>query len=421
MPAAAADESQEIAARAMLGEAEKLIELALPKDALPVIDKLQSDYPGTEAAEYGELRRSECYLFMGRLADALETSQRVVADHPGTILACWAQSIAGQALVDSGKVQQGIVELFKVRDMLPDESDLGPLNQAQGVIGRVYNEYVESRRDVEDPLEALGVSRSDGNTKAKVLAMLAMFKARQGRVDLVNPLLYRMEKEYGSEAGEIAWARLEAARLLIQHAAASGSKDFLSSRDMLSSALDSAYTQNSDQAAKCQLEIAKFYARHQEMGYCIDLLQDAAARFASTQASMEISYELGNCLYRQNRHREAKDVLVQLVQNKPTSGYAAPTLYCVGTQTAGEGEAAVDALIKLAEGNYDIRWRGLAMWRLGEHFARTDRDKAQGYFVRAIEAFEQALSEQVSDQDPNWRKMLQTRIDIIASEIQRLR
>lgn len=48
-PVSSAEQSQEIAARALLGEAEKLIELALPQEALPVLDKVRADYPSTEA------------------------------------------------------------------------------------------------------------------------------------------------------------------------------------------------------------------------------------------------------------------------------------------------------------------------------------------------------------------------------------
>jgi hypothetical protein len=78
-PVSSAEESREIAVRALLREAEKLIELALPQEALPVLDKVRADYPSTEAATYAGLRRAQALMFAHSYDEAIAEATQVVA------------------------------------------------------------------------------------------------------------------------------------------------------------------------------------------------------------------------------------------------------------------------------------------------------------------------------------------------------
>lgn len=104
----------------------------------------------------------------------------------------------------------------------------------------------------------------------------------------------------------------------------------------------------------------------------------------------------------------------------PTSGYVAPALYSVGMNERTNRNQAIDALTRLAEGNCEARWRGLAFRRLGCLYGTQDKAKAKECYSRAIEIFQNSLVEQVADVRSDWREMLQARIALIQSDMQSL-
>ena len=199
----------EIAARSLLGEAEKLIELALPREALPILDRVQSEYPGTEAALFAGLRRAQALMFLHEYEAAIEVAAGIVAANPGTMIACWAQCVVGQSLVRLGRTAEGVEALQEVGPMLPDDTDLGPLNEAREVLGRVCAEYVAEGRDDLDAVDLMGWDPTDHGAAARVLAMLAVHRARQGDFAAAQATLNKIEILYPSHTAEIAWAKAE--------------------------------------------------------------------------------------------------------------------------------------------------------------------------------------------------------------------
>ena len=191
-PVSSAEQSQEIAARAFLGEAEKLIELALPQEALPLLDRVRTDYPDTEAATYAGLRRAQALMFLHTYDEAIAAATQIVAANPGKIIACWAQCVVGQSLAFKGQTADGVRELWKVPGMLPNQTDLGPVNEAREVLGRVCEQYLVGHSDDLDAAQTIGLNSSDVGDKAKLLAILAAYRAREGDFPKARAILRKI-------------------------------------------------------------------------------------------------------------------------------------------------------------------------------------------------------------------------------------
>ena len=276
----------EIAARSLLGQAEKLIELALPQEALPILDRVQSEYPGTEAALFAELRRAQALMFLHEYDTATEVATGIVAANPGTMIACWAQCVVGQSLVKQGRTAEGVEALQEVGPMLPDHTDLGPLNEAREVLGRVCAEYVAEGRDDLDAVEAMGWDPTDHGAAARVLAMLAVHRARLGDFAAARATLNRIEILHPSHTAEIAWAKAEIGMHNVREALRLGT-DALEATDALSLKSAAEYT-SPQEAARAYLTLAKRHRQRGEIGEAVRLLETARDNYLGTANAAEI-------------------------------------------------------------------------------------------------------------------------------------
>lgn len=277
LPSLAADLPTEVAARALLGEAEKLIELSKPEGALPILDKVQAEYAGTEAAAFAELRRAFCFMYLGRLDEAIATARAIVAANPRTVLACWAQCVVGESLVKKKSIAEGVAELLQVSDMLPDRNDLGPLDKAMGVLGRVCTKSVGEKADPADALAVLGLSRSDVRDKARAFAIMAAYRAQQGRIDLANPILDRLATECPYEMAEFEWAQTAVAIAYLKKTDSKGEfgpdvADRLSRLAVSSGASDHVM-------ARVHLALARYYEKNDDPASALLVLESSKDRF----------------------------------------------------------------------------------------------------------------------------------------------
>lgn len=411
-PVSSAGQDQEIAARTLLGEAEKLIELALPQEALAIVDRVQSQYPGTEAAAYAQLRRANCYYCLQKYDDAVSTARAVAAANPRSVLGAWAQFVVGESLVEKGGAAEGITELLKVQDMLPDDKDTGPLDHARMVIGRVYDRLVKSR-GVEDVtiVEQLGISASDSTSKARALSILAAYRGKMARPDLAGPLLRRLATECPAARADYDWAATEVALGYLQAHGSSG--DFSAGLASILSSLSSS-SLGSNTLARIHLALARYYRHKGDFDSSVAVLEAVKDSCIGTACGAELLYELGNSVHSAGRAVDACAALKQLAERFPNSGFTAPALYLAGTYAGSNRPVAIEALSALAEGPYDRRWKGLAALRLGSLYSKDDVEKARDYYTQAIGVFRESLERDVADHG-NWRIMLESRISVAES------
>lgn len=405
-----AEQSKEIAARALLGEAEKLIELALPQEALPVLDKVRADYPDTEAAAYAVLRRAQALMFLHKYDEAIEQAAQITAANPGKIIACWAQCVVGQSLVLKGQVADGVRELWKVPSMLPDQSDLGPMNEAREVLGRIARQYLADRREDLDAAEAIGLNRHHAGDKAKLLAILAAYRAREGDFVKAKETLSRLASECADQVEELKWANAEVTMYCI---------DRLNSSDAIAREaaetlynLCASFPSGHQSGARACLSLARFYRQAGDVDRAIAVLERARNDFGTTANAAEMLYELGHLLLARNRTEEAIAVLNQIVIAWPRSGYAAPALYTIGTCARTDQTIPLQALSQLTDESYSRRWRAMAFWKLGDLLRSEDKARAKTCYEQAICLFRDCLQQDIADQG-NWQAMLNARISAI--------
>lgn len=405
-PVIAAEQAQEIAARALLGEAEKLIELSHAQDALLILDKVQTEYPGTEAAAYAEFRRAEA-LSHYDIDGALTCARGVVQKNPGTLLACWAQCVVGEMLIAKKQSAQGVAELLKVADMLPSQNDLGPLERA----GNALSCYIGSH---SDGLRMLGMMDANLRTGAKILTMLASSASRAGAIDKAEALLARLETEYSEEvaAVEHARAKLEAGKvrknMMEEPLAEVADNDYFKTR----LALMDDYS-----AAENSILLARNCARRGNVAEAVTVLEEARQNFAGTQKDAQILYELGEALHLQGRLADALPLYEKIADEMPASGYVGPALYSAGAYSQNDLPTAIRLLTRLAEGGYDLRWRGLAYRHLGGLYKSIDSAKAVDCYQQSIGILKQCLVEQKADIREDWRELLQIDIDQMELEV----
>ena len=417
-PGTAADD--EIAARSLLGEAEKLIELALPQEALPTLDRVQSEYPGTEAALFAGLRRAQALMFLHEYEAASEVATEIVSANPGTMIACWAQCVVGQSLVKLGRTAEGVEALQEVGPMLPDDTDLGPLNEAREVLGRVCSEYVAERRDDLDAAEVMGWDPTDHGAGARVLAMLAVHRARQGDFAAARGTLNKIEILYPTHTAEIAWAKAEIGMYDVREAIRHGT-DTLEATDALSLRSAADYT-SPQEAARAYLTLPKRHRQRGEIGEAVGLLETARDNYLGTANAAEILYELGAGYYLAGRPAEAATTLQRIAAEWPRSGYAAPALYLVGSRSKTHASASLEALRQLAGEGYPRRWRALASWELAALHRSTDPKAAKRHYQDAIAIFGECLAADRGDTElaGDWPRAVQDLIDAILVELESL-
>ena len=392
-PGITADE--EIAARSLLGEAEKLIELALPQEALPILDQVQAEYPGTEAALFAGLRRAQALMFLHEHEAAIEVATGIATANPGTMIACWAQCVVGQTLVRLGRTAEGVEALQEVGPMLPDDTDLGPLNEAREVLGRVCAEYVAEGRDDLDAVEAMCWDPTDHGAGARVLAMLAVHRARQGDFAAAKATLNKIQILYPSRTAEIAWAQAEMGMYDLQDAIRAGAEASAGADPVsLRSAAEYASPQV---AARAYLTLAKRHRQRGETTEAVALLETARDRFRGTANAAEVLYDLGSSYYLAGRSSEAAATLQEVAAEWPRSGFVPPALYLVGEHHKAHPEISTVCLARLADGPYGARWRGLACWKLAAVLRTTDPPTARGYYERAHALFEECLRSDTAD------------------------
>lgn len=400
LPVIAADQTQEIAARALLGEAEKLLELSHAQDALPILDKVQSEYPGTEAAAYAEFRRAEALSHFD-IDAALVYAQRVVAQNPGTLLACWAQCVVGETLIAKKQLVQGIGELLKVADMLPDQTDLGPLERAENALAC----HVSSELD---GLSMLGKAATDRKMGARLLSMLVSSAARTGAIDKAEALLNRIESVYPTELVDVerAQAIVEAGKVrknMMEEPLAQVADTSLLKTKL---ALMEGYS-----AVENAILLAKNCVRRGRITEAVSILEQVEERGIITQKAPELLYEMGKLLNRTGKSAEAASLLEQIVSNYPTSGYVAPALYLIGGNV--NQPTAITALTTLAKGGYPKDWRARAYWRLGRLYASQDKAKAVECYNGAICLFQECIAENKADVSEDWKERLLGNIEMI--------
>lgn len=410
--------SEELAARTMLSEAERLYSLARPQDALQLVESLQATYPGTKAARSSEFKRAECLMLLDRQEEAQTIARRVVSENPATVLAAWAQAVLGESLVCQGSTKEGVLELLKVADMLEGIPDIGPVNSARGVLGRVFTKDLpyDFGTDPLQKMDELGLSRSEAEMNAQVLASVAVYRMKQDRLDIANFLADRIIHEYPDHQEIIDWTLAEIASM----AALRMDKYGDAAADTLSRICDSG-TPGSHQAAKACLALADYYERRGNRTKAIEVLQAARSKFMGTEADEQLLYELGTNLATNGKPADGAIVLNELVDKYPLSGYAPTALYMIGHYSALTDRAtAVSALTKLAEGDYPLRWRASANARLGHVFTTTDKARARVYLSTSAQLYRQYLSEGIADMGVNWRDMINARIDSLNLQIEKI-
>lgn len=414
----AAPTPNEIAARTLMGEAEQLIELGHPAEALVVLDKIQANYPETGEVPWAILKHACCYMHLKRPDDALAVARGIVEAYPGTLLACWAQTAVGEALVEKNNVAQGIIELLKVEDMLPDRGDLAPLESAMGILGRVCTKYIGANDDPLGASSILGLSSTDAKARGKVLALMAVYRSRQGRIDLANPILDRLAAECPGETSRLEWAKTHVATFYLSQCGNAG--EFSNDTAERLSRLVSTSRASDAAAASAHLALARYHKNRGDIASATAMLESAAEKCQGTQHNAEILYELADLLNKQGRYQEVVTTFQQLAADTPLSGYVAPALYGIGLKSDVDRAAAIEALTKLAEGEYDLEWRGLALRRLASLYRKSDKVAAREFYSRSIEVLRQYMNERQIDVREDWRDMQEARIRVIEHEMQAL-
>jgi len=385
---------------------------------MPVLDRVRTDYPDTEAATYAGLRRAQALMFLHTYDEAIAAATPIVTANTGKIIACWAQCVVGQSLAFKGQTADGVRELWKVPGMLPNQTDLGPVNEAREVLGRVCEQYLVGHSDDLDAAQTIGLNSSDVGDKAKLLAILAAYRAREGDFPKARNTLARLSSECAGQGAELDWAKGEVALYCLDdlQGAESDKTEAAETLRLVYQALPAGH----HSGARACLSLARYYAVKRDSANSVAALQDAKARFGSSANSAEINYNLARALLSAGRESEAVPLLQEVLDGRPTSGYAAPALYCLGTRSGEYADLALSALTRLAEGPYDRNWRGLAHWRLGTlHRMRHENAEAKKCYSEVIRILQETLAEQKADIG-DWRSMLTSRLEIVQSELRGL-
>jgi len=354
-------------------------------------------------------------MYTDRNEDAERVARALVEAHPNTLLAAWAQAVVGEAAVRRGAINEGIAELFKVGTMLPSRGDIGPLDMARGVLGRVLTTGLTDDADPLQAMTTLGMDVRNTHLKAEALAIIAVYRMKQHRIDLANPIVDRIARECPEETEAWMWAATEiasmAARRTDEHAAKAA--------DILSQLCASGFP-GDQQNAKVHLALSRYYRRQGKTLEALTVLQNAKEMCMGTASDAEILFELGSALCREGKSDEGLFLLKQIVSNYPMSGYVPPALYTIGTCCPRSWSMAVDALTTLAQGPYSETWRGLALCRLGGLLRQTNRARARACYTEALEIFESRLARGIADPISTWASMLEARVEGIKRALKRL-
>jgi tetratricopeptide (TPR) repeat protein len=357
LPARGADIEREKEARALLAEGEKLNEATRLYEALSTFKRVRQHYPDTEAGAFSEFWRAEVLARLGDTTEAIEIDQRIVKENPGTILACWAQYGMAQMM---GPTPAGIAAMRKVREMLPNRSDLTPFDLSRVVLGDWCGKYLVGHQDALDAAEFLGLRRDDTRDKAETLAIMAAHVAKSDGIQKAKPILDRLISECPGEREEVEWAKIEAAIACID--GKPGEVEY----ETLSVGWLTPYSvltlSDDDQAAKACLALARYYKRNGKLSDAAAALKHAADRHANTGHGAQVLYEYGCALGRQGRNEEAIAALKQMIARKPLSTHATAAETMIESLQSAPGleTASLEALIKEADANFDPKWQALA-------------------------------------------------------------
>lgn len=406
---------EELEANALLSDAEQLIEAGQHEKALPILDQVQTMYPRTGAAQYAQLRRAFVLMYTDENEEAEQVARELIAKHQDSLLAAWAQAVVGEAMVRRGAIAEGIRELLQVHRLLPGRSDIGPLEMARGVIGRVLTTGLADDADPVQAMASVGLDAQDTWLKAQVLAIVAVYRMKQDRLDLANPIVDRIARECPEEREAWMWAATEIARM-----AAERTDEHADNAAQVLSQLCASAFPGEQASAKAHLSLSRYYRRQGRRGESIAVLRSAMEKCKGTVSDPEILFELGSALCREGKAGEGLDLLNRIVEQYPASGYVPPALYTIGMHYSVSKGMAVNALTTLAEGPYNETWRGLALWRLGTLLQQIDKVRARNCYTQAVQIFESRLARGIADPNPTWANMLEARINNIRRALERL-
>jgi len=359
IPANAADRAREIAAHSLLAEGEKLNEATQPAAALGIFERVAREYPETEAGMFAQFRRAETLVFLDRCTEAIARAQMVIETYPNTVVAAWAQWCIGRALISEGRVSDGVEALRKVAEILPDRSDLTPFDYARLELGSLCETHIQRSGNILDAAKCLRVDASDSKSRAEILATVAAYRGKDGRIDLAYPLLRRLAEECPSESMEIEWARTQVATAYLR--SRNCKREELSARAVeLLEPIASTGRAGDDVVAKATLWLARYYKVNGEPKRAAELLQPAIERCLNTSHGAEMLYELGLVLARVGKSAESLSAMKRLVDEKPFSKYADAARNFIEVGLPSDPSEPIESLVKWAEEHYAPKYRLLA-------------------------------------------------------------
>lgn len=316
-------------------------------------------YPETNAAAVAEQCLPDALICLGRLDDAVSMAKSVVAKHPNTITAAYAQVRVGESMARAGSEEAGNAarELSKVAAMLPDRTDLGPLNESRLTLGSLCEQFIANRNDVIDAVELLGKERNDIKAKAEVLATVAAYRSRKGDIKDAVPLLDQLIRGCPGELQEINWARC---RVAISYLRANGCQGAFAPT-ALGWLREVPTTQGDALAAEACLWQARYHAVHGPVSDAVSVLEDGKPLYLNTAHGAEILYGLGCALEGSGKHDEAAVAMREVAKLKlPTPFYGSLAEFFVAQQQPlGKSDSVVSAM-RIAESGHSTERRFLA-------------------------------------------------------------
>jgi len=241
--------------------------------------------------------------------------------------------------------------------MIPDRRDLTPLNDLRETIGYYCEVWLRNHSDALDAADFLGLDKTDPQMKAKVLAIVAAFRARRGIAENSIGLLKRMEDECQDETEELTWARCRVAIGYLGHNEPNGSFAPTAVKwlcDMQSRAGD-------DLAAESCVALARYYSLSGQLSDAIAVLESGKAKYLDTARGAQILYALGCVLDRQGKQTEAVAAMKDLIERKPLAPFYSSLVEFFIEQQPKLGDASsIAAAIEQAEASYSPNWRNIA-------------------------------------------------------------
>ena len=350
---------REMEARAVLAQGEKLLWMARPLDAIPILESVEASYPGTEAALYAVLRRAQALSFADMPVESIAVARGLASSHPDEMAGRWARCCLGQSLASMGKVSEGIAELRKMSPMPDKCTDYGPLNEAREVMARLCCEHLRSKwEDISAASGFLGMDQTKAADRAEIYASIAVHWARQGDSSSSDTAFNKLKAECPGQMAEIRWAAIHRALFGLKTDKEKGLRTSPNAA-LLMSLIDEAPADD-QQAAVAALEVARYQMWCGNTPDAIKTLQAASKKFPGTANAAEIYYELGVPLYASGKCAEAVDLMTRIRSDYPLSSYAVPASFYMIERPPADGFESMQNLVKQAIERYGRKWETLA-------------------------------------------------------------